>query len=68
MSVGGTHVLQNIQALQHTVVQQQQQLEELQERLTGLHNDQDGLDKRIQNASQVWLLLGTDPLPPFLPG
>lgn len=50
-------VLQNIQELQRVAVQQQQQLEDLQDRLTGLHDDQDGLDKRIQNASQVWLLL-----------
>ena len=57
LSVCGTHVLQNIQELQHAAAQQQQQLEELQDRLTGLHDDQDGLDKRICNASQVWLLL-----------
>lgn len=50
-------MLQNIQELQRAAVQQQQQLENLQERLTGLQGDQDGLDKRIEDASQVWLLL-----------
>lgn len=46
-------VLQNIQELQQTAVQQQHQLEELQERLIGLQDEQDGLDTRIENASQV---------------
>lgn len=53
LSACGTHVLQNIQELQRAAVQQQQQLEELQERLTGLQDDQVGLDNRIQDASQV---------------
>ena len=67
LSACGTHVLQNIQELQRAAVQQQQQLEELQDRLTGLQENQAGLDKRIQDASQVWLLLITGfplPLPP----
>lgn len=51
-------VLQNMQELQRAAAQQQQQSEQLLERLVGLQDNQDGLDKRIKDASQVWLPLG----------
>lgn len=52
----GVSVLQNIQEMQRAAIQQQQQSEQLQERLAGLQDHQDGLDKRVKDASQVWLL------------
>ncbi|KAL3136889.1 hypothetical protein ABBQ32_006499 [Trebouxia sp. C0010 RCD-2024] len=51
-------IIHNIQELQRAAIQQQQQSEQLQERLAGLQDHQDYLDKHIKDASQVWLLPG----------
>ena len=49
--------MQNIQEMQRSAAEQQQQSQGLQERLSGLQADQEALDERIASASQVCLLL-----------
>lgn len=50
--------MQGVQQLQRAAMDQQQQWEELRERLAGLQGDQDELHQRIRNACQVWLTPG----------
>jgi len=48
--------MQNIEELQRAATQQQQQCEDLEAHLSYLQDNQQGLDKQVQEASEVWCL------------